>query len=245
MLQPKARMNSSSLRPLLILIVIVLFVASYFGYRSLSAPIEGPKTKTSHLSHSEPARLPVSSQAKVAKQQTSNNRDILAKLPAQRPPVAKGDSLGLSEEAAEATAVEVRATAHTLIPPPKALPRTRKKPRLEEIGVLKDRRENPGPDGATVLAAVGVGMDMLRDEISSCLELWTKDEPDFSAQVDLAFQIDAEGLQKAWIARHSKVPLGPLSCFGSAIYEIDWSGMTTSPIEVTFTFKTEEADSSD
>jgi len=40
-----------------------------------------------------------------------------------------------------------------------------------------------------------------------------------------------------WPSPGSSPPAGPLSCFGAAIYEVDWSGVTDSPLEVTLPFE--------
>jgi hypothetical protein len=33
------------------------------------------------------------------------------------------------------------------------------------------------------------------------------------------------------------VPDGPLTCFSSAIYDVDWADITEKPLEVTFPFE--------
>jgi len=89
------------------------------------------------------------------------------------------------------------------------------------------------------MASITAGMELVRDDITECLDAWYELTPDLEASVDLAFQLDSSGLQDAWVDDHDDVPFGPLTCFGGAVYEVDWSGMTSSPIEVTFTFDAE------
>ena len=61
-------------------------------------------------------------------------------------------------------------------------------------------------------------------------------DPDLEGQVNIGFQLNADGLQDAYVVDHSDVPLGPLSCFAAAVGEVDWAGVTADPLEVTFPF---------
>ena len=70
------------------------------------------------------------------------------------------------------------------------------------------------------------------DEIEACLDDWREDDPELSGEVSMRFGVDANGLQEAWIEDHTDVPLGPLSCFGTAVAAIDWSGVTQEPVEI-------------
>ena len=54
--------------------------------------------------------------------------------------------------------------------------------------------------------------------------------------VAVSFQIDATGLTDAWILEHSDVPFGPLTCFSAAVYGVDWSGVSSTPAEVSLVF---------
>ena len=99
-----------------------------------------------------------------------------------------------------------------------------------------DRRENPSGDPAALQAAIRGRMDAVGDDIGACLGEWMALDPTLAGKVNVGFQLDATGLTDAWIVDHSDVPLGPLSCFGSAVYGVDWSGVTTEPLEVTFPF---------
>ena len=58
-------------------------------------------------------------------------------------------------------------------------------------------------------------------------------------QLTLARQphITRDGLQQAAVVDHTDVPLGPLSCFSAAIDTVDWSGVTSEPVEITFPFQ--------
>lgn len=99
-----------------------------------------------------------------------------------------------------------------------------------------DRRENPPADAEQVRAAILSRMDAVRDDLSDCVGSWMALDPTLSGQVNVGFQIDATGLTDAWVADHTDVPMGPLSCFSSAVYGVDWTGVTLQPLEVTFPF---------
>ncbi|MDP2316630.1 MAG: hypothetical protein Q8P41_27295 [Pseudomonadota bacterium] len=100
-----------------------------------------------------------------------------------------------------------------------------------------DRRENPPADAEATRAAIVSRMAEVNDEISACLDGWAALDPGLAGSVSMAFQLDASGLEDAWVVDHSDVPFGPLSCFGSAIGGIDWTGVTSEPLEVTFPFQ--------
>jgi hypothetical protein len=99
-----------------------------------------------------------------------------------------------------------------------------------------DRREDPGPDAEKVRAAIMSRMDAVRADIGTCLDDWSALDPGLEGQVNLAFQLGPEGLQDAWVNDHTDVPFGPLSCFSSAVYGQDWTGVTSTPLEVTMPF---------
>jgi hypothetical protein len=99
-----------------------------------------------------------------------------------------------------------------------------------------DRRDAPPADAETQRAAIQAAMKGVQDEIGDCVEQWAEVEPAMQGRVTLAFQLDASGLQDAWIEQHSDVPGGPLSCFATALYSADWRGITKEPLEVTYPF---------
>ena len=99
-----------------------------------------------------------------------------------------------------------------------------------------DRREHPPADAEQVRAAIMERMEDVSQDISSCLGEWMALDPDLEGQVNIGFQLNADGLQDAYVVDHSDVPLGPLSCFAAAVGEVDWAGVTADPLEVTFPF---------
>ena len=99
-----------------------------------------------------------------------------------------------------------------------------------------DRREHPPADAEQVRAAIMDRMEDVSEDISSCLGAWMALDPDLEGQVNIGFQLNADGLEDAYVLDHSDVPLGPLSCFAAAVGEVDWAGVTADPLEVTFPF---------
>lgn len=105
-----------------------------------------------------------------------------------------------------------------------------------------DRRAGAGQGGAAqgddrVVEDIKAGMALVTEDIQACIEDWAEVAPDIDGHVDVAFQLGPEGLEEAWIVDQVDVPGGPLTCFSSAIWEVDWSGVTTEPLEVTFPFE--------
>ena len=52
-------------------------------------------------------------------------------------------------------------------------------------------------------------------------------------------QCPGRSVHVKWVTDHDEVPFGPLTCFSGAVYDVDWSGITDSPVEVTFSFDLE------
>lgn len=106
-----------------------------------------------------------------------------------------------------------------------------------------DRREGADPAASRqLLEDIKTGMDVVREDIGDCIESWAEVSPAIDGRVVLRFQLDAEGLQDVWIEEHQAVPPGPLSCFGAAVYEVDWADITEDPLEVSFPFEVRTAD---
>ena len=99
-----------------------------------------------------------------------------------------------------------------------------------------DRRENPPQNGGPTAQAIRSKMDEVTDEMAECLGEWMALDPSLEGKVSMGFRIGPDGLQDAWVVDHTDVPFGPLSCFGSAIYSADWTGVSAEPVEVTFPF---------
>ncbi len=136
----------------------------------------------------------------------------------------------------------VRASGQRTLVPRPAAPVTRAAaplvPRLQRGGELKDRRGGPRDEEQRqqIMAAMGA----VEDDVEECLHAWSEVEPDLHGQVSLAFQIDDSGLGKVWIQDWADVPEGPMTCFASAVYGVDWSHISDRPIEISNHFVVEQ-----
>jgi hypothetical protein len=127
-----------------------------------------------------------------------------------------------------------------LVPPP-AKPITPRVPRLARGGELVDRREGPHePDAEEQREAMRASMAAVEEDVEDCLRAWSKLDPEIHGQVSMAFQIDEQGLGKLWIQDHEQIPEGPMTCFASAIYSVDWSHISRKPIEISNHFVIED-----
>ena len=97
------------------------------------------------------------------------------------------------------------------------------------VPTLADR---PGDGAADDLVPEEEIVEMVRrvmeeevvDSIEDCLHAWWMLDPALEGRVVLEFQLDATGLAEAGIRDHSEVPMGPLTCFATALYAADWPG---------------------
>lgn len=154
-----------------------------------------------------------------------------------------GERPGSAQPATRPDPAAYRKGARTLVPRPTPPSPSegestdeRPRARLSAVGTLRDRREDPSGDSEALVAAVHGGLELVREDIETCLAAWSAVDSSIQGQVMLAFRIDENGLQDVWIEDYADVPMGPLSCFGSAVYEVDWSGISESPIEITHGF---------
>jgi hypothetical protein len=100
-------------------------------------------------------------------------------------------------------------------------------------GPMTDKRPNPPPGSAAVMDAIKDRMGQTRVAIEACMRRWTASDPSLVEGVTLAFSLDAGGLDRVWIEGRGDVPSGHLQCLGEAVYQIDWSGLTPEPVQVT------------
>jgi hypothetical protein len=107
---------------------------------------------------------------------------------------------------------------------------------------LRDRRAHPGPHAASERVALGYALDTLDEDIEACLDQWRKTQTQLEGSLMLSIEIDASGLQKAWIDTDGGIPLGPQSCFANAVYGIDWSHMAHEPAMITRPYSFAEED---
>lgn len=99
-----------------------------------------------------------------------------------------------------------------------------------------DRRRPDQQDGGGLQASIKQMMDYASEDIERCISDWAAVDPNLAGEVVIGFQFDKDGLTSAWVTDHSDVPAGPRSCFAAAVYDIDWSGLTDEPVEVTWPF---------
>jgi hypothetical protein len=131
-------------------------------------------------------------------------------------------------------------TRRVLVPPPTD-PITPRAPRLARGGELADRREGPrASDAEEQLEAMRATMAAVEEDVEECLRAWSQVAPEIQGQVTMVFQIDESGLGKLWIQEHDQIPAGPMTCFASAIYGVDWSHISREPIEISNRFVIED-----
>jgi hypothetical protein len=138
------------------------------------------------------------------------------------------------------TPTERRGVVRTMVPrlvtaPPASAPDAyAPPPRLETgSGNLTDKRPNPTGDPKLLRAQLQQRIKLADENAQKCLEDWGERDPALEKGVMLAFTLDAQGLQEVWIEDRPEVPAGALACLSNALYPLDWSGLTTEPIQVT------------
>ncbi len=104
----------------------------------------------------------------------------------------------------------------------------------------EEAEEHGGVDPALPLTpqSLQTVADRMRPSIAACVEAWTAELPALRGEVVLGFQLNAEGVQEAWVVEHDEVPPAVLGCFSAAVYEQDWPAAPDG-VEVTFPFTIE------
>ncbi len=92
---------------------------------------------------------------------------------------------------------------------------------------------------------IGYAFETLDEDVTECLAKWGQELPTAKDEVMIAFQIDKDGLQKAWVMDDAEIPFGPRTCFANAVYGIDWSHIVDHPAEVTWKFNLRPEDGGD
>jgi len=111
-------------------------------------------------------------------------------------------------------------------------------PRAVPTEGLRDRRgKPPSEQSKELMEHVKAGLDLVEEDVEACIKAWTDADPSIQGKVLLGFQIGEDGLGKVWIQDYEDVPRGPLTCFASAVYDVDWSGMTDEGVEITVPFE--------
>lgn len=118
-----------------------------------------------------------------------------------------------------------------------------RRPRLSRAsGDLHDRREKKTGDPAVLMARLKALFERTHERTERCLEQWSGGDPSLEAGILLAITIDANGLDQVWIEDRAQLPHGPLACISTAVYEEEWSGLTTEPLKITRRIRYEAVD---
>jgi hypothetical protein len=164
-----------------------------------------------------------------------------AAAPVHRP-TASGSQATPAPSSPRPTPAPAASPGRIVLAPPEAVPHDSDYTVPPPQTQLRDRRANPGPHAASEREAVGYALDTLDEDIEACLDEWRKTQTKLQGSLMLSIEIDASGLQKAWIDTDGGVPLGPQSCFANAVYGIDWSHMAHQPAMITRPYSFEKED---
>jgi hypothetical protein len=139
--------------------------------------------------------------------------------------------------------------ARTAIPRPPRLPgepdggAALRRPVVSRVDQLVDKTGDPDTEANRErMAQVMAGLDLVEEDVEECLARWGEVDPGVAGTVHLRFNIDPAGLHDVWLEDYTEVPAGPLSCFASAVYSVDWSSMTEKPIDISVPFDYDPAD---
>jgi len=112
----------------------------------------------------------------------------------------------------------------------------------ELAGKLKDRRGANAPaDADFELELIHAGLDTVTEDIEACLAEWSDAGGLLDGEVLIGFQLDESGLTESWVQDDAELPFGVKSCFGNAVYGVDWSHVVKKPAEVTQKFAVSKA----
>ncbi len=79
-----------------------------------------------------------------------------------------------------------------------------------------------GAEDAALRAALGDSLAAVVPDVRDCLHQWWMMDPSLAGEVELEFVLTAQGLSEVEVLDHSEVPMGPLSCFATALYDAEW-----------------------
>ncbi len=80
----------------------------------------------------------------------------------------------------------------------------------------------PRDEDAELRDALSGSLQAVVPEVRDCLTQWWMLDPELAGALELEFVLDATGLQAVQILDHSEVPVGPMSCFATALYDAEW-----------------------
>lgn len=136
-------------------------------------------------------------------------------------------------EAAAAEAAVPQLVAPEVVAPP--VPGVRERPpdtyqpgaRTKVPRPALPTRTSRGPEGGAaddevLRAALSASLQAVVPDVRDCLHQWWMINPDLAGAVELEFVVDEQGLGEVEVLDHSQVPMGPLSCFATALYDAEW-----------------------
>jgi len=79
-----------------------------------------------------------------------------------------------------------------------------------------------GAEDLQLREALHATLEEVVPDVRDCLQMWWMLDPALSGAVEVEFALTEQGLGEVEILDHSDVPVGPLSCFATALYGVDW-----------------------
>jgi RNA polymerase sigma-70 factor (ECF subfamily) len=92
-------------------------------------------------------------------------------------------------------------------------------------------------DVAAIKQAISDRMQEASERIKVCMRRWETLDPSLAGGVKLSIEVDEMGLEDVWIEDRMEVPSGSLQCLSEAVYQTDWSGITTRRLRTSFTVR--------
>ena len=129
------------------------------------------------------------------------------------------------------------------IPPPvvtRAAPAEAPDEAAGEAAIAEGADGSPGEaaeplEGEALRGAIQAAAREALPAVKDCLTAWWMLDPALAGEVVMELTLTPEGLGEGSILNHSDVPVGPLSCFGAALYEGDWPAVEGETV-VTYPF---------
>ncbi len=75
---------------------------------------------------------------------------------------------------------------------------------------------------APLREALQASTEAVLPDVKNCLQEWWMLDPNLEGSVQVEVVLNEDGLKEVQILDHTNVPMGPLSCFGTALYDADW-----------------------